>query len=92
MEVYISSTRQCAVVVTFSWDPQISVMVFDKQEDAWEFIKEDVSREHMLDTQENGFDSEYVIFEDENRAILTVHGRDEDHVTEWRIGDVFERS
>lgn len=89
MNVSIIPNRKCAVVVTFSWDPQVSVMVFDNRDEAWDFIKEDVMREYMIDTKENEFDSVYLMFEDEERAVLTTHGIKE-YVTEWRIGDVFE--
>lgn len=91
MDISINFTGKYAVVVTFSWDSQVSVMLFDTQEDAWEFIKEDVLREYDIDTRENEYISEYSILEDEMRAILTTHGTTDDYVTEWRIGDVFEK-
>lgn len=90
MKEPIGYAYKCAVVVTFSWDPQVSVMVFEHRDEAWKFIIEDVMREHMIDVQENGFDSEYMMFEDEERATLTTRGT-ETYITEWRIGDVFER-
>lgn len=90
MEVNIIPNHKYAVVVTFSYDPQVSVMLFDSEEAAWEFIKEDILREYTIDTVENGFDSEQIIFEDENRATLITHGTDIDYTTGWCVGTVFE--
>ena len=80
-----------AVIVTFSYDPQVSVLLFEEWADAMEFVKKDILEEYRIDIEENEFDSEYVIYEDEGRAVLTTHGNDSTFVTEWRIGDVFER-
>lgn len=83
-------TGKRAVIVTFSYDPEVSVLVFDTWNEAWSFIKEDVRREHIIDIEENGFDSEYVIDDDEERAVLTTHGSFATYTTEWRIGTVFK--
>ncbi len=83
-------TANYAVVVTFSFDPQVSVMLFEEWDKAMAFIKEDVVREFLIDTQENEWDSEYAIYEDEGRAVLTTHFADRDDIVEWRIGTVFE--
>ena len=81
-----------AVIVTFSYDSQVSVLLFEDWERSLEFIKNDVEREYNIDTKENGWDSEYVIFEDEGRAVLTTHFDDRDDIVEWRIGTIFERT
>ncbi len=80
-----------AVVITYSFVSQTSVLLFEDWESAMEFIKNDVVDEFKIDTQENGWDSEYVISEDEGRATLTTHFADRDDVVEWRIGYIFER-
>ena len=79
-----------AVIVTFSFDDQVSVLLFETQEEALNFIKKDILEEYRIDVDENGWDSEYAIFEDEGRAVLTTHWRDVDDVTEWRIGTVYD--
>ena len=78
-----------AVVVTFSFDPQVSVLLFDTWEEAMSFIKKDILEEYNTDL-ENGWDTEMAIFENEGRAILTNHFHDKDDITEWRIGDIFD--
>lgn len=92
MEVnFCPSNNKCAVVVTFSYDPQLSVLLFDNRDAAWDFIKNDILEEYTIDTEENGWDSEYAIFENECRAVLTTHFADRDDVVEWRIGTIYER-
>jgi hypothetical protein len=78
-----------AVVVTFSFDPQVSVLLFDTHEAAMEFIKKDIDEEHHEDLV-NEFDSEMTIYESENRAVLITHGESEDLITEWTIGTVYD--
>lgn len=78
-----------AVIVTFSFSDHISVLLFDTPEEAFNFIKKDIMEEYDIDKQ-NGWDSEYAIFEDERRAVLTAHWRDGDDVTEWSVGTVYE--
>ena len=84
------SNRKCAVVVTFSYDTQVSVLLFDNEDEAWGFIKNDILEEYTIDTHENGWDSEYAIFENERRAVLTTHFADRDDIVKWRIGTVYE--
>lgn len=84
----MNNTRY-AVVVTVSFDTQISVLLFNTQEAAMEFIKKDIVEEYESDI-ENGFDAEYVIYEDEGRAILTDHFGDTDDTTEWKIATVYD--
>lgn len=80
-----------AVVVTFSFDPTPTVFIFDTWDDAVEFIKRDVENEYRIDTQENGMDSEYHMYEDGGRAVLKTHYNTigDPVVTEWSIGNVY---
>lgn len=84
-------TANYAVVVTFSYDTQVSVLLFEEWTMAMNFVKEDIMREFLIDTQENEWDSEYAIYEKEGRAVLTTHFADRDDVVEWRIGTIFEK-
>ena len=84
-----NSIPKHAVVITFSWHPQVSVLLFDDWRDAMTFIKTDIEDESASDV-ENGWDSETVIYEDEGRAVLTRHWSDADDITEWKIGTVFD--
>jgi hypothetical protein len=85
----IAQSSKYAVVVTFSFDSTVSVVLFDTWAQALDFIKIDCVDEWKIDTQENGWDSEYEIFEADGRAVVTTHFDDRDDVTEWRIGDVY---
>lgn len=91
MEANFTNNHKHAVVVTFSLDPQVSVLLFEDWDQALEFIKNDILDEHRIDTQENGLDSEYAIFEEEGRAVLTTYHEDGNYVTEWRVGKVYEK-
>ena len=79
-----------AVVITFSCDPHVSVLLFESWDEAMDYIKCDVEDEWRIDIEE-GVESEYVVFEDEGRAVLTTHYRPDDGVVEWRIGEVYDR-
>lgn len=81
-----------ALVITFSFDSQVSVLLFDEWDKALEFMKNDILDEYRIDTEENGWDAEYVIYEDEGRAVLTDYFDDRNDVTEWRIGWIFEHN
>ena len=78
-----------AVVVTFSYDAQVSVLLFNTREEALEFIKKDIVEEYELDI-EFGRPSQYVISEDEGRAVLKTGYDTGVENTEWRIGTVFD--
>ena len=80
--------KKYAVVITFSFSPQVSVMLFDTWDEGMNFIKKDILEEHNYDI-ENEFDSEYVIHDEDGTATLTAHFGDGDDVTEWKIGEVF---
>ena len=86
---WFPTNSACAVVVTFSFDPQVSVILMNDENEAWEFIKTDILEEYNIDTQENGWESEYAIYEDDHRAVLTTHFKDRDDIVEWRIGDIY---
>lgn len=79
-----------AVVITFSFDSQVSVLLFDEYDKALTFMRNDVLDEYRIDTEENGWNVEYVIYENEGRAVLTDYFDDYNDVTEWRIGTIFE--
>ena len=79
-----------AVVVTFSYDPQISVLLFEDEKSAMAFIRKDAEEEFAID-EEYGRPSSLVINEDEKRAVLKTGYADGVETTEWRIGTVYER-
>ncbi len=84
--------KNYAVVITFSHDPHVSVLLFDTWGEALVFIKKDILEEYEIDTKENELDSEYEIYEADGRAVLTTQYKSGPEVTEWRIGTVFERN
>lgn len=79
-----------AVVVTYSFDSQVSVILFNNQKNALNFVKRDVEREMHIDTYENGWDTELSVNEDGSHVILTAHFDDHDDITEWRLGELFD--
>ena len=83
--------NKVAVVVTFSFDPTMNVMLFDTEEEAVDFIAKDLEREYQLDCEQNiwGDITAKWISEDGYEAKLTNHFSHGDDVTEWRIADVY---
>lgn len=78
-----------AVVVTFSFDPTVSVAIFDTEEEAVNFIAEDLEREYLIDCEQNIWSDITTrwVSEDGYEARLTNHFSHGDDITEWRIAD-----
>ena len=79
-----------AVTIIFSYDPEVSVLLFNTRDEALVFIKNDILKEYEIDINENGLDAEYQIFESEGRAVLTTQYSDGPGTVEWRIGVVYD--
>lgn len=79
-----------AVVVTFSFSDQVSVLLFRTYEEALDFLKNDILEEYEADIRDKCWDSEYTISEEDGRAVLTTHFADKDDVVEWKIGTVYD--
>lgn len=81
-----------AVVITFSFDPSVNVLLFEDRENAIEFIKNDSKSEYDIDVNENkwGDLTEYIVESDGEYAKLINHFPTGDDVTEWRLGDVYD--
>lgn len=81
--------NEFAVLITY--DSKVSVLDerFNDPDTAMTFVKNDILEEHK-DNINNGFDSEYVIHENERRAVLTTHWADGDNVKEWEVGTIIE--
>lgn len=90
MEVSFVNNKPCAVVVTFSYDSSVSVLLFKNWDEAMAFIKKDIMKEYYIDVEENGFDSTYEIFEKDGRAVLTTPYDSGPGITEWRIANVYD--
>lgn len=80
-----------AVVVTFSFDPTVNVAIFDTEEEAINFIAEDLEREYRIDCEQNiwGDITAKWISEDGYEAKLINHFSHGDDIAEWRIADVY---
>lgn len=81
------------VVIRYSFDRETPVFLFDTEEDAAQYIREDFQRECDIDTKENGHiignDMEAQIEDDRSYAkIINKSNRPDvdDAVTEWFIG------
>lgn len=90
IEVSFENKKPCAVVVTFSYDSSVSVLLFKNWDEAMAFIKKDIMKEYYIDVEENGFDSAYEIFEKDGRAVLITPYDSGSAVTEWRIANVYD--
>lgn len=77
-----------AVTIIFSYDPEVSVLLFNTRDEALAFIKNDILEEYKSYTEVCGLDAEYQIFESEGRAVLTIQYNDGPGTVEWRIGVV----
>lgn len=78
-----------AVVVTFTYDPQVSVLLFHDRDSAMKFIRKDASEELAID-EENGLSSSLLINGDEGFAVLKTAYHTGVEKTEWRIGTIHE--
>lgn len=83
------------VVIRYSFDKETPVLLFDTEEDATQYIREDFQRECDIDTKENGHiigdDMEVQIEDDGSYAkIINKSNRPDvdDAVTEWFIGTI----
>lgn len=79
-----------AVVVTYSFDPEVFVKLFENLDDAKNYLETDWRRELTIDTEENGWDSDFYISEDRDYAKITNHFADRDDETIWQIGIVYD--
>lgn len=84
--------NKVAVVITYSFANHASVVLLNSWDEAVEYIRKNVEDEYRIDTVETGWDAstEYSISNDGEYAVLTNHFSDGDHVTTWRIGDIYE--
>ena len=77
-----------AVVVTYSFDPDVPVRLFKEYDEARDYLKADWEKEVKIDTEENEWDTDYEISAEGDYARITNRFADRDDVTEWRIGTV----
>lgn len=83
------------VVIRYSFDKETPVLLFDTEEDATQYIREDFQRECDIDTKENGHiigdDMEVQIEDDGSYARIinkSNYPNTDDAVTEWFIGTI----
>ncbi len=92
----IRSEEPCAVVVSYSFDTEKSVHLFNTYKEACAFIKQDSYHELLIDTDENGHvegKDEFYSFEKAedgySSATLTViNSTGDKDITEWTISDI----
>lgn len=83
------------VVIRYSFDRETPVLLFDTEEDAVRYIREDFQKECDIDTKENGHiignDMEVHIEADGSYARIinkSNHPDADDAVTEWFVGTI----
>lgn len=94
-----SALDKIPVVIRYSFDRDTPVLLFDTEEDAIHYIREDFQKECNIDTKENGHiigdDMEAHIEDDGSYAkIINRSNRPDmdDAVTEWFIGTLMDPS
>ena len=83
------------VVVSYSFDTEKPVWIFDTEQEAITCIKKQFEEEKRIEIEENerelGTDFNCFIDEDGYYARIEVYFGDEVDVTEWTIGDIMNR-
>lgn len=84
--------KSYAVIFTYSFDGEVSVYLFNTEEEAKNFLRESYEEEMRIDIEENGWGSEGTISEDGWYAKIENYYGDEGSspdVTEFRIGNIY---
>ncbi len=76
-----------ALIVTYSFDEEVPVFLFDTEEEAQNALKEMATKEHLID-KDNGWDTELKFSESGNYAQITNHFMDRTDVTKFYVGDI----
>lgn len=82
------------VVVSYSFDPEKPLFIFDTEEDALDHIEKDFENEKRIEIEESGRilgeDLKCYFNRDEGYARMEITSRrtGEVDVTEWAIGDI----
>jgi len=79
-----------AVIITCSFDEEVSVFLFGNEDAAKEFLCEAYKEEVQIDADANGYDVNASISEDGKYASIVCHFSDHDDLTEFRIGTVYD--
>ena len=89
----MEKTMNYAVIFTYSFDAEVSVYLFETEEEAKDFLKSYYKEELRIDTEENEWHSEGTISKDGWYAKIEKHYEDEENepdVTEIRIGIIYQ--
>ena len=88
----MNSTYRYAVIITYSFDDETPVALFENREEAVEFIRKTSKREYDIDVNENGWGeiTEYEIDHLGEYAKIVNHFDDNDDITEWRFGTIYD--
>ncbi len=76
------------VVITYSFDRDMSIYAFSDEESAKVFLKKFFEEEKRIDKEENGWITETEMSDDGEYAKIVNHFADHDDVTEFRVGKV----
>lgn len=78
-----------AVIFTYSFDDEVAVYLFDTEEEAKKFLKDNFEEEIRIDTEENGWDCNWSIEDDGRYAVIFNRFNDKVDTTTMRIGNVY---
>ena len=83
------------VVVSYSFDVEKPLWIFDTEEEAINCIRKQFEEEKIIDIEENGhvLNEDYRCFinDDGDYARIEIDFKDEVNVTEWTIGIIMNK-
>lgn len=76
-------------LVKYSFDADKPVFgPFDSYDNAWSSALADAKKEFNIDKNENGWDSDMIVYEDAGEIILVNHFADRDDTTEFIVFEI----
>lgn len=89
-EAHSMKPKQIPMVVTYSFDSQVNVYLFNSEEELWAEIMKQIKEEVKINIEERemeeGTDFKQIIDENNLYARLEEYLGDETDITEWSVG------
>ena len=83
--------KNYAVIFEYSFDDEISVYLFETEEQAKKFLKESFEEEVRIDREENGWDTNASIDEDGWAAYIFNRFEDRIDTIYMKIGNIYQQ-
>lgn len=89
-EAHSIKPKQIPMVITYNFDSQVNVYLFNSEEELWKEITKQIEEEVRINIKERemevGVDFKQIIDEDSLYARLEEYHGDETDITEWSVG------